>query len=112
MSSVTIENGEDIPTPKPLKDKDDNILISKEEVAALSSRKDIKRLEGMSHCARDHYLTVVKDLTDEQLKQRYPLACRERWGGDSHNLSEKYVRKYGNGEEGVPLELLLDDDHG
>ena len=109
-----IENSECMPTPKPLTDKDDNILISKEDKMALTP-KDIERLQGMSHRARDHYLTVVKDLTDEQLKQRYPLACRERWGDDGHDhrLSAKYVRKYGGDEEdGVPLELLLDDDRG
>jgi hypothetical protein len=106
-----IENGDDIPTPKPIKDHDDNIILTKDEIKTMLTAKDIKKLDGLSHCARDHYLTVVKQLTDDQLKQKYPLACRERWGGESHHLSAKYSQKYGGNDDGVPLELLLSDDN-
>ena len=83
---------------KPIKDKDDNDLLTKEEKSTLTT-KNIKRLREISRCARDHYLIVVKNLMEDQLKQRYPLACKERWRGD-HHLSEKYAEEYEGAEDG------------
>lgn len=102
VNGAAIENGEDMPKARPLTKKD---KLTKE---------DVKALKEMSHCARDHYLTLVKDLTEEQRKQKYPMACIERWGGppENHPLNENYSEYEEDEEEGVPLELLLGDDHG
>ncbi len=53
----------------------------------------------LTACALDHY-SVLQSLTDEQLRARYPLACKERWGGDDHHYDE-------DGGAGVPLYALL-----
>ena len=42
----------------------------------------------LSTCAADH-MSVIKNLTNDQLKARYPLACIERWGGDGHNEEDE-----------------------
>ena len=99
-----IENGDDIPKARPITDED-NV--------------DEAELEGLGACARDHYLTVVKNLTEEQKNRRYPLACFERWGGKakSHAFNNsEYEEVKDIAQEGrprdVPLRLLMDDRYG
>lgn len=85
-SGAKIENGDAIPKAHPPKTKEEKKLVAS---------------QSLNECARDHYLSVVKNLTDEQLAARYPLACIERWGGDAH-FDEQ------DGEAGtVRLEALL-----
>jgi hypothetical protein len=52
--------------------------------------------ETLSKCGLDH-IDTIRSLTEEQLEQRYPLACEERWGpmGGHHYNND--------GEEGMPL---------
>lgn len=66
-SGAHIENGHNIPAVQPAKTKQEKALLK-------------AKAGELSECALDHYLSVVRHLTPEQLEQTYPLACIERWG--------------------------------
>ena len=86
-SGAFIENPDDIPAARlPKTKKEQELLESKD----------------LSECARDHYLSVVQNLTEQQLEERYPMACVERWGGKSDDHCDQ-----DDGEPGVALQYLL-----
>lgn len=64
-------------------------------------RKKYKTKISISDCGLDH-MEVLKNLTPEQLNQRYDLACAERWGQCS---SDHHWER--DGKEGVPLKFIL-----
>eukprot|EP00605_Chrysophyceae_sp_TOSAG23-4_P000263 GSChrysophyteH1.ASY1.ANO1.304.1 assembled CDS len=64
-------------------------------------RATAKEEKCLHACALDH-LRIVRNLTEEQLNQRYPMACGERWGRpEAHRWEEDQ-------ELGVPLSEILD----
>lgn len=58
--------------------------IPKARLAATKAEREIIESQDLSEYAKDHYLSVIQNLTEEQMKERYQLACIERWGGQGH----------------------------